>query len=122
MVILIAEDDAALRRFLGRVLVSDGHIVIAAGDGEEALMASRAHPGPLDLLLTDCEMPRMGGLELCSRIAAERPEAKMLIMSGELKAREQSSMARLPFLQKPFMPSDIRECIESVFRPAPVSG
>ena len=115
MVILIAEDNAALRRLLGRILVGDGHTVIAAGDGEEALVASRAYPGPLDLLITDCEMPRMGGLELCRHIAAERPEAKLLVMSGELKAREQSSMARLPFLQKPFMPSTVRESIEAVF-------
>jgi CheY-like chemotaxis protein len=122
MVILIAEDDAALRRFLGRILRGDGHTVIAAGDGEEALMASRAHNGPVDLLLTDCEMPRMGGLELCKHIGSERPETKLLVMSGELKTRERSLLARLPFLQKPFVPSDIRECIDSVFRRGPVSG
>ena len=115
MMILIAEDNVGLRYFLWRVLRDDGHRLIAASDGEEALRASRAHPGPIDLVLADFEMPRMNGLKLCRIIAAERPETKVVIMSGDPKARERCPVAGLPFLQKPFQLSGIRETIQTVF-------
>jgi len=115
MMILIAEDNVGLRYFLWRVLRDDGQRVIAASDGEEALRASRAHPGPIDLVLADFEMPRMNGLKLCRIIAAKRPETKVVIMSGDPNAGEQCALARLPFLQKPFQLSAIREMIQNMF-------
>jgi CheY-like chemotaxis protein len=105
MVILLAEDDVQVQYSLWKLLKSDGFTVLTGGNGAFALEASRNHPGPVDLLLTDMEMPRMGGLELAETIAAERPGIKVLIMSGDLRDREQASMNGLPFLQKPFTPT-----------------
>ena len=62
MVILLAEDDVYEQYSIWKLLKADGFTVLTAGNGQFALEASRNHPGPVDLLLTDMEMPRMSGL------------------------------------------------------------
>src|ERR1035437_7493749 len=109
-VILLVEDDVHEQYFVWKLLKADGFAVLTAGNGEFALEASRSHPGPIDLLLTDTEMPRMSGLELCRNIRVERPGIKVIVMSGDL-GREQVSMNGLPFLQKPFTPMALRDSI-----------
>lgn len=114
MVILCADDDLGIQRFVLNVLKADGHTVLTAGDGAAALEASRSFSGSIDLVLTDVVMPKMDGLELWSNIKTERPGIKVLMMSGALAAREQASMAGLPILQKPFTPRDLRASVETV--------
>jgi two-component system, cell cycle sensor histidine kinase and response regulator CckA len=121
MVILLAEDDLQVQYFIWKLLKADGFTVLTGGNGAFALEASRNHPGPVDLLLTDMEMPRMGGLKLAETIAAERPGIKVLIMSGDLRDREGISVNGLPFLQKPFTPTALRESIETLLCPIPPS-
>ena len=101
-VILCAEDDMQLQVLICKLLENDGFTVITAGNGEFALEASRSHPGPVDLLLTDIEMPRMNGLELSGKIRVERPGIKILVMSGAMQTNEHVSIDGLPFLSKPF--------------------
>ncbi len=111
MVILLAEDDINVQYFIWKLLKSKGFTVITASNGEAALKASRA-PGRIDLLLTDIEMPRMNGLELCRRVSAERPDIKVLLMSGESSGRRLAEAGSVPFLQKPFAPSVLLAAIE----------
>jgi two-component system cell cycle sensor histidine kinase/response regulator CckA len=85
MIILLAEDDLGVQFLIWRLLKADGHTVLTAGDGKAAEEASCNHPGPIDLLISDVGMPRMGGLELCRNVAVERPGIKVLIMSGDLQ-------------------------------------
>jgi CheY-like chemotaxis protein len=110
-VILCAEDNAAIRCLIREILTAEGFKVLAAGNGEAALRMSRRHRGPVDLLLTDIEMPRMGGLELWRRIRAERPGIKVLVMSGNLDGEGQVVRDGLPFLPKPFNPRALRDQI-----------
>jgi two-component system, cell cycle sensor histidine kinase and response regulator CckA len=120
MVILSAEDDLQVRYFIWKLLKADGFTVLTAGSGDLALEASRNHRGPVDLLLTDIDMPPgMNGLELYRNIKAERPGIKVLFMSGDPKWREEVSMSRLPFLEKPFTASALRDSIEAVLGPIP---
>ena len=91
MVILLVEDDVHVQYLIWKLLKADGFTVLTAGKSEFALEASRSHPGPIDLLLTDMEMPRMSGLELYRNIRAERPGIKVLMISGDLREREQVS-------------------------------
>ena len=98
---MCAEGDVHVQYLIWKLLKADGFTVLTAGKSEFALEASRSHPGPIDLLLTDMEMPRMSGLELYRNIRAERPGIKVIVMSGDL-GREQVSMNGLRFLQKPF--------------------
>ena len=119
MVILLVEDDVYVQYFIWKLLKADGFSVLTAGDGLAALEASRNYPGAIDLLLSDVGMPRMGGLELCKTIAAERPGIKVLMMSGEASCKEQASVNGLQFLQKPFTLTALRDSIEALLGPIP---
>jgi DNA-binding NtrC family response regulator len=117
MVILLIEDDIHVQFFVCKLLKAEGFTVLTAGSGEAALETFRNHPGPIDLVLTDMEMPGMNGLQLYRIMAAERPGIKAIVMSGDLQARAQSEMAGLAFLQKPLQLSAILETIQTVLGP-----
>ncbi len=59
--VLLAEDDAALRKMFCRKLEARSHVVLAAADGVEALELARNHPTAIDLLVTDVVMPPVNG-------------------------------------------------------------
>jgi signal transduction histidine kinase/CheY-like chemotaxis protein len=80
--VLLAEDDAALRRLLHRTLAAQRHTVMSAADGEEALELLRRHAGRLDVLLTDVIMPRTSGRALAAKVLRLHPEASVIFMTG----------------------------------------
>jgi CheY-like chemotaxis protein len=82
-VILLAEDDAAVRNLVALMLSKEGYVVLAANDGQEALDICRQCKDSIHLLLTDVTMPRMAGVELAEQVQKKRSEIKILIMSGE---------------------------------------
>jgi CheY-like chemotaxis protein len=114
MVILVAEDHEDVRLAIWNILKASGFTVLAAYDGIAALELSRIYPGTIDVLLSDMDMPRMGGLELCQTIATERPGIKVLIMSGGLQELEHVYMKGMPFLQKPFSGTALRKSIKAL--------
>ena len=81
-VILLAEDEPAVRDFTRRALEMAGYTVLSAGNGDEALLASQTWSGQIDVLLTDVVMPGMHGPELAHRIRRERPGIGVLYTSG----------------------------------------
>ncbi len=80
--ILLVEDEHALREVTRRILAGAGYDVLVATCGADALEAIDRHPGPVDLLLSDVIMPQMPGPQLARRLLAERPELRVLLMSG----------------------------------------
>jgi hypothetical protein len=80
--VLIVDDDAVVRRMVERVLRRATYTVLAASSGPEALALARAHPGPIDLLVTDMVMPGMTGKDLIRELSAERPQLQVVFMSG----------------------------------------
>lgn len=114
MVILCVDDDERVRLLLLKLLKADGLTVLSAEDGKSALEVSRNHTGPIDLLLSDVKMPGMNGLELCEIVAAERPDTKVLLMSGDLASREHIDMSGVPCLQKPFTVTSLWLSVESL--------
>ena len=80
--VLLVEDEPTLRVLINRYLVGMGYHVLIAGNGAEALTAAREWVGTIDVVVTDVVMPAMDGFELSERLAAERPDAKVLFMSG----------------------------------------
>ncbi len=104
-VILLAEDEQQIRRVFRLVLERAGYRVLTAGDGVEALTISRAFSGAIHLLLTDVDMPNMDGPALWECIARERPEAKVLLMSGR------AAVPGLPFVRKPLSPAMLKEAV-----------
>ncbi|MGH9824738.1 MAG: response regulator [Blastocatellia bacterium] len=105
--ILLVEDDAGVRAYADHVLRSQGHRVLKAASGDEALRLSQTFRDRIDLLLTDAVMPEMGGLELAERIGLERPEMKILVMSGYCERLVELGALKFPLLQKPFSPQDL---------------
>jgi two-component system cell cycle sensor histidine kinase/response regulator CckA len=86
-------------------LRSSGYTVLEARDGLEAVRVSQQHPGPIDILVTDLVMPRMGGRQLASLLAQARPRMRILFMSGytdEAVLLHGVFEAGVAFLQKPF--------------------
>lgn len=90
--ILVVEDEFWVRRLTARVLREHGYRVLAAEDGTAALEASRAHQGPIHLLLTDIVMPGIKGPELARQLCRQRAETRVLYISGyadtELQRRQ----------------------------------
>ncbi|MGE5091850.1 MAG: ATP-binding protein [Bacillota bacterium] len=80
--ILVAEDEAPLRRAATRLLERLGYTVITASDGEEALQLFRTRAGDVSLVLSDIVMPRMGGRALYEAIRREGYDVKFLFSSG----------------------------------------
>ena len=81
---VVAEDEAAVRGLVARVLVEQGFEVLEAGDGADALeLVARAHPdGRLRLVVTDLAMPRMGGRELAERLLDQGYRVPLLFITG----------------------------------------
>ena len=109
-VILLADDEVLIRDVACKVLQSAGYFVLAANDGEEALNISRHYPGTIHALLSDVNMPNLDGLELREQILLERPETKVLLMSGQLE----SPAGSIPFLRKPFGCSVLKERVHQL--------
>ena len=88
--ILIAEDEEALRAFIVRALMQDGHEVSIASDGAEALDLLTREKGAFELLLTDIRMPVMDGIALALAAARDYPELTILLMTGYADQRERA--------------------------------
>lgn len=97
-VILLVDDEEVIRNLVMHMLEEQGFVVHSASDGQEALELSRRHPGTIDLVITDVDMPRLKGTDLCPQLLKERPGIKVILMSGAAK----SGIINLPFLPKPF--------------------
>jgi two-component system, cell cycle sensor histidine kinase and response regulator CckA len=81
--ILLVEDEESLRAVVQEMLESLGYSVLTAGCSDEALKLAGAHPGKIDLLLSDVLMPpTLDGPELADELARMRPGIKVIFMSG----------------------------------------
>ena len=89
--ILIAEDEEGLRTLVARALALDGHEVITANDGAEALEVLTRTDGAFELLLTDIRMPVMDGIALALAAARDHPRLGILLMTGYADQRERAS-------------------------------
>lgn len=104
-VILVAEDDDAIRQLVMRVLKKEGYSVLEARSPEEALAVSEAYSGEIALLVSDVVMPRFTGRWLAQRLAAARPSIRVLFMSGFAKEDVVAlgvAHGEVNFLNKPF--------------------
>jgi len=108
--ILLAEDEAAVRRIARIALERHGYRVIEAAEGRAAFDAAERHDGRIDLLVTDVVMPELGGRDLADRLRERRPGIGVLFLSGYIEdeiVREGISASGATFLQKPFSTLDL---------------
>ena len=104
-ILILCEDDRAVRELAGQVLRDAGYTVLLAGDAGQALHLAAEHAGPIDLLVTDVIMPDMNGRKLSDALTALRPELRTLFISGytsNVLARHGVLEQDVEFLQKPF--------------------
>lgn len=106
--ILLVEDEEVVRKLAQRSLTHFGYSVLSAASPAEAINLSSEHQGPIHLLLTDVVMPQLNGRRLAELLTPERPEMKVLYMSGytdDAMMRQGVLEADVHFLNKPFVPS-----------------
>ncbi|MBN1658893.1 MAG: GAF domain-containing protein [Anaerolineae bacterium] len=116
-VVLVVEDDEAVRTLATRVLQSYGCQVLQASNGIDALHLSREYRGRIDLLLTDVVMPLMDGKKLADDLQATRPETAVLYMSGYADNILLDPDALPPgaaFLSKPFTVETLIQKVQGV--------
>jgi PAS domain S-box-containing protein len=80
--VLLVEDEVSVRQASRQFLTKSGYTVLEASDGADALRASREYTGPIHLMVTDVVMPKISGPKLAERLADERPDMKVLFVSG----------------------------------------
>ncbi len=108
--VLLVEDEDGVRKLIRSVLEGAGYSVLDARSGAEALALCEIYPEVIHLVVTDVVMPEMSGGELANRLAALRPDAKLLFMSGYTDHAMVDHWELTPetaFLQKPFAPSTL---------------
>ncbi|MCX8004519.1 MAG: response regulator [Burkholderiaceae bacterium] len=115
--ILAVDDSASMRQMVSFTLKSAGYQVIEAADGVEALEKAEKHP--VDLVLTDQNMPRMDGITLVKSLRVKEAYAQVPILilttesSAEMKAKGKAAGAT-GWLVKPFDPNKLLEVIRKV--------
>jgi CheY-like chemotaxis protein len=104
--ILVVDDRKDVRALVVERLRDFGYTLLEAGSGAEAIRVAAAHPGAIDLLLTDMLMANMSGRELAAQLGPARPDMKVLYMSGIVPAGV--NLESTPnFIMKPFSDVDL---------------
>ncbi len=116
--ILFADDDGRLQKFVAALLIKAGYSLILANDGKDALQKAREYKGKIHLLLSDVEMPHMTGIELAIQLNQERPDTKILLISG-LDTGILVLNNGWQFLPKPFMGDMLRDKVRDFLNEQP---
>jgi CheY-like chemotaxis protein len=118
--VLLVEDSDIVRDVVANMLQGGGFTVLQASGGEEALALARRGDGPIDLLLTDILMPGMSGVELADRLERERPDVRILFMTGyaeEVVVNEGILGKHRECIGKPFTQEQITKRVRDILFP-----
>ncbi|MDT4992691.1 MAG: two-component system, OmpR family, response regulator MprA [Actinoplanes sp.] len=127
--ILVVDDDAAVRDSLARTLRFEGHEVVTADDGEQALSAVRAKEP--DAMILDVSMPKLDGLQVCRRLRAEGVLLPVLMLTARDSVGDRVAgldAGADDYLVKPFALQELLARLRALLRrslisaPAPENG
>jgi CheY-like chemotaxis protein len=120
-VVLVVEDDAAVRATTSGMLEDLGYSVLSAETGSAALKIIQENTG-LDLVFSDVVMPNgMSGVELARKIGSLRPELPILLTSGYTaqRALPETAAGEVALLRKPFSQADLSIAIRKIMARVP---
>ena len=116
-VVLLVEDEPSVRTVTRRMMELRGLTVRVAETADEALQIAAGCTGPIDVLLTDVQLPGMEGPELAGHLRAMRPELKVVYISGYAREEAFANSRDDPsaeYLQKPYSPTQLAEVLARV--------
>jgi two-component system cell cycle sensor histidine kinase/response regulator CckA len=122
--ILLVEDEDQVRTLACNVLRRAGYKVLDAANAGEAVLTWEQHANEIDILVTDVVMPRMGGHSLALRLREQRPELKVLYISGytdDTVLHHGVELGELAFLAKPFTSASLTAKVRDVLDATPPS-
>jgi two-component system alkaline phosphatase synthesis response regulator PhoP len=115
-VVLVVDDDSAIRRVVRTVLEADNFDVVEAADGPAALLLLEAinGRGP-EAVVLDIMMPGIDGIEVCRRIDHDRVKVVMLSARDDADTRERAAKAGADaYLTKPFSAIELLDAVEKL--------
>jgi CheY-like chemotaxis protein len=115
MKLLIVDDNPDILQILSAMITFFGHGVDEAGDGLEAIRLLQQ--GRYDVVVTDADMPRVDGVQLCKFLKAQLPDIRIIGMSGDLSSlKEMENAGADVCLPKPFGLDEFQSAIENRIR------
>src|SRR3954451_18555128 len=114
--VLVVDDEPDVRTFTTLVLRSCGCEPLEAEDGQAAARIAEAHPGRLDLVVMDVNLPGESGPAVAAELLDIRPELRVLFISG---LSNRAAVGRGEFLGKPFSIGDLTRKVQQVLGMAP---
>jgi DNA-binding NtrC family response regulator len=112
--ILFADDNEDFQKPVAALLHRSGYGVITASDGKHALQKAREFDGTIHLLSSDIEMPGMTGIELSIQLNQERPDTRILLISGGVDSGLLVRKLGWQFLRKPLVFDMLRDRIRDL--------
>jgi len=113
--LLVVDDNPDILQILSSMITLFGHGVDEASDGLEAI--GLLQTGRYDVVVTDADMPRVDGRQLCRFVKAQRPDIHVIGMSGDLSAlKEMETAGADACLPKPFGLDELQSAIEKQFQ------
>ena len=112
--ILVVDDEPQVVLMIAKALEGEGHTVLVARSGAEAISVWKSRPGEIDLLLTDFEMPDMDGAAVARSLRAAAPELPVILISGGSRALSNLVPRPSQFLPKPFSIGDLAQLTHSM--------
>jgi two-component system cell cycle sensor histidine kinase/response regulator CckA len=111
--ILVVDDVELLRDFAQNFLEMAGFTVLTAKNGEEALRILAKAAKPVDIILSDYNMPSMNGVDLVKRVSANWPKTKFILASGYLDEKTQAEVRKqnATLILKPYTVDDLIKVI-----------
>jgi two-component system cell cycle sensor histidine kinase/response regulator CckA len=114
--LLVVDDDPFIRGVMATYLNGLGYELLIAASGQQALELSRAHAGPINLVITDLFMPEMNGPELVEQLLTERPTLRVIYISGDANQHETKHPRGVlsVSIAKPFTMNTLHEAIQAL--------
>lgn len=111
--ILLVDDEESVRAIVTKILGRQGHTMLEAEHGANALRIAAAHEGKIDLLITDMYMPGLRGPEILEKLRLTRPGIAVLFMSGygDADVARSGVEPASSFLRKPFTVQELSEAV-----------